>query len=224
MAREDALHVISSEFKLWGVKFQKRDLGSGHIELRWQVTPDKEVRRHVVPKTGSDHRGPLNSRAQVRRLFQQDGLVLKEILAQPRKKPALQRALEVPEPVETDADQVRLMRGEIADLTDAVFRLTRVVAQMKQIVMPTPVAPVVQESPPVEVKPVEVKKPAPRRIKAIEHLSESWNTTDALARSMGISKEFAYRKLYYLVKIDAAELCGGSWRKKPPSLRLVAAE
>ena len=55
-------------------------------------------------------------------------------------------------------------------------------------------------------------------------VSEGWNTTDALARDMGLSREVAYRKLYYLVTTGVAELCGGSWRKKPQQLRLIAAE
>lgn len=216
--REDALTILRSEFKLWGVKFQSRELNSGHIEVVWQATPDKEIRRYILAKTPGDWRGALNARAKIRQMFKQDGLSLKEQCAKP--KPVLHKALAMPEPVEKDADQIKMLRAEVADLTEMVMELTGIITALRDHVTPAP-APIPEPEPPV--KPPEIVKPSVRSIKTIEFVSEGWNTTDAIARDMGLPKEVAYRKLYYLTKTNEVELCGGSWRKKPP-LRLVAAE
>jgi len=219
--REDALTLLRSEFRLWDVKFQANTLNSGHIEVVWQATPDKETRRYIIPKTPGDWRGPLNARSKIRQMFKQDGLSLKEQCTKP--KPALLKALAMPEPVEKDADQIKMLRAEVADLSELVMELAGVITALRDHVTPVP-PPVVLPEP---VKPPEIVKPKVRSsIKAIDFLSEiAWNTTDAIARDMGLSKEIAYRKLYYLTKSDQVELCGGSWRKKPEKhLRLVAAE
>lgn len=216
--REDALSFLKSEFRLWGVKFTANTLNSGHIELVWRATPDKETRRYIIPKTPGDHRGPLNARAKIRAMFKQDGLSLKDQITKP--KPVLQQALAIPEPVERDVDQLKLLRAEVADLTEMVFELAGVITSLRDHVTPAPPPAVVAPEPIVVPQMI---KPKIRSIKALDFLSEAWNTTDALARDMGLSKEIAYRKLYYLMKNDQAELCGGSWRKKP-TLRLVAAE
>lgn len=221
MGREDALSLISSEFKLWGVKFAIDHTGSNHYRLQWQVTPDKEVRTYFIAKTPSDGRGTLNARAEIRRLFKADGLILKEQCARP--KPVLQKALAIPEPVERDADQIRMLRAEVGDLSEmlleAVTTITAIVkdlaaAQSAAIAAPPPPAPA----------PVE-PKPSVRSVKTIDFVSDAWSSTEAIARDMELPANIAYRKLYYLAKQQVIELSGGRWRKKPPVkvLPLVAA-
>src|SRR4051812_21839703 len=116
---DDPVRMMQAEFDLWGVKFQHATRGSGHIELRWQVSPAKEVRTHIVAKTPSDHRWFMNERAAIRRMFRADGLVLKEQVAERPKPPGkLEKALAAPVHVVTTDDQIRMMRAEIADLSE----------------------------------------------------------------------------------------------------------
>lgn len=219
--REDALSQLSSEFKLWGVKFTSNVMNSGHIELVWRATPDKETRRYIIPKTSSDWRGPLNARSKIRQLFKADGLTLKQECAKP--KPVLHKALEIPQHVEKDADQIRMLRAEVADLTDWVVDMAGIVSTLRDVlvaqrtpVVEEPVQP--QEKPPSPIP--ESKKPSVRSITTIDFVSDAWSSTAAIARDMGLPANIAYRKLYYLMRQDIIELSGGSWRKKP-MLQLV---
>jgi hypothetical protein len=205
MAREDMMHSINSEFKLWGVKFNHRTLGSNHIELRWQVDPVKEVRTHVIASTASDWRAPLNERAAIRRLFKADGLSLK---TPEKKKPIIQKALELPTHVESDADQIRMMRSEIGDLTELVLEMAAYVSTINNQLVSMQARPMIEQKPPEE-------KPSARSIKTIDFVSDSWSSTDALARDMGLSILIAKRKLCYLEKQDILESSGGRWRRKP---------
>lgn len=218
--KEDALSQLTSEFKLWGVKFTSRETGGNHIELRWQTSPDKEVRSHVIAKTPGDWRGTLNSRAIIRRMFRADGLTLdKQPCAKP--KPLLHKALEIPQPVERDADQIRMLRAEVADLSELVLELASMISTVKDRVVAAPVEmPQLLPQPapapePAQPPAPEPKKPSVRSIKTIDYVSEAWSTTDAIARDMGLPRNVAYMKLYYLSKQNIIEQSGSSWRKKP---------
>lgn len=199
MADDTALSLLSSEFKLWGIRFEHQKTGGGHIEVLWQVSPDKPIRKTYIPSSQSDHRGWLNKRAEVRRLFQQDGLSLKE----PKPVSILQKALSLPKPVETDREQITAMRAEIADLTNMVIELGSIISSL------VPQEPIIQQpiSPP--------KKPSVRSIKTIEYVSQGWNSTEALARAMDVLPGVAYHKLYYLMKKGDVEMENGRWRLKP---------
>jgi hypothetical protein len=239
--REDALSQIASEFKLWGVKFTSRDTNGNHVEVQWQATPDKEIRRYVIAKTSSDWRGPLNAISHIRRTFKADGLTLKQECA--KVKPVLAKALSLPEPVERDVDQIRMLRAEVADLSELVLEMASMVSVMKDALAATPVsAPVVIPAPVVEVPPFlppapqpppaplplfqvlqppqqvlkpPPKKPSVRSIKTINFVGDAWSSTGALARDMGLPVKIAYMKLYYLMRKDIIELSGDRWRKKP---------
>lgn len=218
---EDVLKNLLSEFRLWGVKPEVNHLNSGHIELVWHASEDKPSRRYIIPKTGSDWRGWLNARAKIRQPFKADGLDLKARIAKP--KPVLHKALEVPGPVETDADQIRLLRAEISDLSELVLGI---MTTLKELIAATPPLPAPPPSPPLA--PVEdviaglkasadYRPPARRNrsVKALDVVSSSWNSTDALARDMGVEPFLAYRKLYYLSRQNLIEKSGDRWRKKP---------
>lgn len=208
---EDVLKNIQSEFRLWGVKPRVDYTNSGHIRLTWNATPDKPERMTIIPKTGSDWRGWMNARADIRRLFKQDGLNLKQECAKP--KPVLAKALAIPEPVERDIDQIKLLRAEVGDLSELVLELAATITDLKAIIGAPPAPPIQPELP--VATPVMVSAKPSMRIKAIDFVSENWSSTDALARDMNLTPMFAYRKLYYLVTRDKVELCNGNWRKKP---------
>ncbi|MGY3615636.1 hypothetical protein [Bradyrhizobium sp. USDA 10063] len=236
---DDPLRMMKSEFDLWGVKFEHRTRGSGHIEIRWQVSPYKPVRSHVMAKTPSDHRWFLNERARVRQLFRQDGLTP----PQDREKKAapvgeleiprpigntLEKALQIPPPVETDRDLLKSMRAEIAVLTDLVLQLlTTIPAPATPAVAPEPTVPVSAEPTPVEPAPaVVVEAPANnqpfRRVDILACVCDGWNSLEAIAKAAGIPAKFAYRKLYYLQQKGELETSEGRWRRKPkPKLELV---
>jgi hypothetical protein len=212
MAKNDALKLLTSEFNLWGVRFDHRERGSGHIELRWQATPDKEVRSYIVAKTPGDHRGWLNARADIRKLFRQDGLTLKE---EKQAKPSvLRKALELPKPVEPDLDQLKMLRAEIADLTDLVLELA---ARLDQPHMMVPIPSHTVLAPtselPMPMPHVAIKPPSYRSVNAIEYVSEGWTSTAGIAKSMNVPENIAYRKLYYLMTKGMVEKTGERWRR-----------
>lgn len=209
MAKDDALSLLTSEFKLWGVEFSHRTRGNSHIELRWRVSSVKDVRSYIIAKTPSDHRGWLNARADIRRLFKADGLTLKE----PEKKPkptSLQKALSLPEVIETDSDQIRVLRSELAELTDLVLDMSNTITLLRDKLLLSDT----QEQKPEPVV-VELKRSSVRAIKVLEHLCDGWNTTEALAGSMGLTPRITYRKLYYELQKGNVELSGGRWRRTP---------
>jgi len=227
MAEDSVLNLIASEFKLWGVKFQHQRSNGGHIELAWQVSPDKEVRRTYIPHTGSDWRGWLNQRAQVRKLFLQDGLI------DPRKRapePVLKKALALPNhQPERREDQTTAMRCEIADLTNFVLELGTIVSGLCDIIkqqVPQPPQPAAEPLPipvflPPEPVPLKTRAPNTRSKKVIDYLSFNWNSLTAIARDMGLDPIVVRRKLVYLSTKGEVEIANGLWRKvrkckKPP--------
>lgn len=220
MAEDSVLNNIASEFKLWGVKFQQRLTNGGHIELAWQVSPDKEIRKTYLPHTGSDWRGWLNQRSHVRDLFRQDGLI------DPRKriaapKPILHKALSVPEaPAEKPEDQIKTMRCEIADLTNFILELGVMVSTLIDTVKAQAMAQIASPAPvveaPIAILPLKkTRAPSTKGINTIEFVSANWNSLEALARDMGISTVIAKRKLIYLAKQGKVELSDGRWRRTP---------
>lgn len=232
MAEDSVLNNIASEFKLWGVKFKQEYSKGGHIELTWQVSPDKPVRNTFIPKTGSDWRGWLNQRANVRRLFKQDGLNLKE---PPKRESLLHKALSMPkEAPEPQQDQLRAMRAEIGELTEMVLELAAIMsgfaglpkaeamtamAQAPQPVEPPMPMPIPPPPPPLEfdlrVAALRQRAPNTRSKQAITYLSTNWNSLDAIARDMGLDKVVVKRKLVYLASKGDVELNDGLWRKAP---------
>lgn len=211
---DDPLRMMQAEFELWGVKFQHTTRGSGHIELRWQVSPTKEVRSHIVAKTPSDHRWFLNERAAIRRLFRADGLVLKEQITNTPKPSKLEKALSIPTHVESHDHQIKLLRAEIADLSELVLTLR----DRLEDVLTMPASPAPQEPPP----PAIVEKLSARSKKAIEYVSAKWNSVEALARDMELPLKIALRKLDYLAKKGDVEIMRGQCRLTPKPVPVPA--
>jgi hypothetical protein len=204
---DDPVRMMQAEFELWGVKFQHCTRGSGHIELRWQVSPVKEVRTHIVAKTPSDHRWFLNERAAIRRMFRADGLVLKEQIVNKPKPGKLEKALAAPAQVITTDDQIKLLRAEIGDLSDLVLSLK----ERLEDVLTMPASPAPEPLPP----PAPIEKLSTRSKKAIEYVSAKWNSIEALARDMEVPLKTAIQKLNYLAKKGEVEIARGQCRLTP---------
>jgi hypothetical protein len=221
MAEDSVLNLIASEFKLWGVKFQHRRSEGGHIELAWQVSPDKEVRKTYLPHSSSDWRSWLNQRAQVRSMFRQDGLI------DPKKRapePVLKKALSLPQQQpERREDQTTAMRCEIAELTNYVLELGNIVSALVDTMKSQLMTQIKDQSPmpipvpvPVPVStPLKTRAPNTRSKKVLDYLSVNWNSLDAIARDMGLDPIIVKRKLVYLYQKDKVELSEGRWRRKP---------
>ncbi|WP_439372896.1 hypothetical protein [Bradyrhizobium sp. DASA03120] len=210
MAYSNELTEIAlNELKLHGVKGQSRDTNGGHIEIAWQVVPEKEVRRVFVAKTASDWRARMNTRAEVRKLLRADNVTLKAQNERPQKPKPLTKALELPQPdaVVPIPDQMKALRGEVADLTELVLRLTKIAAGMREVLTthvpkPQPEAPVV--------------KPSSRSIKLVEYLAlDRWVSISALVRDTGLTPTQIKLKLHYLKTHSQIEIYRGEVRLKP---------
>jgi hypothetical protein len=66
-----ALEAVKEELDAVGVKYDV-DI-SKHFLVTWFVNGRR--RRTSVVRTGSDHRGPMNARHDVRRMLREDGLI-----------------------------------------------------------------------------------------------------------------------------------------------------
>jgi hypothetical protein len=185
MKRNEALDFVTAELSCRGVRFDTETSGGNHIEIRWQVSPVKEVRSYFVPNTPGDHRGRLNARAAVRRLLKADGVQL-EPAEQRKPHHLLSRALDLPKHVEPIPDQLKAIRGEIADLTELLLDLSGTITMLRDHILRNEPKPA---SPP--------EPPSVRSIKIVEYLGTNWNSLDALARDSGLTPAVVYRKLYY---------------------------
>lgn len=213
--RNEALEFVTDEFRSRGIQFQTETSGGNHIEIRWQVAKEKEVRSYFVPNTPSDHRGRLNARAHIRKLLRQDGVDL--VLPDPAKprKPSqlLSKAIELPKHVESIPDQLRAIRAELADLTDLMLDLSGTLGVLREHATVSRVSepaeqsmpsapPVAQEAVVIPVVPKE--KPSVRSLKVIDYLSFGWQSFEAIARDMGLTELQVYGKLKYIHNKGAA--------------------
>lgn len=136
MPKDDSLSMLKREFDIWGVKLSTSPRSTGHIELSWQASPDKQTRTYIIAKTPSDARGWLNARADIRRLFRADGLTLKE----PAKVTVLHRALSLPVHVQSGLpDQVKALQDEVADLTELILDLSGTLTMVRDYIISLPV-------------------------------------------------------------------------------------
>ncbi|MHC2582251.1 hypothetical protein ACVI1J_005572 [Bradyrhizobium diazoefficiens] len=211
MAYSNELTEIAiNELKAHGIKAQLRDTNGGHIEIAWQVVPEKEVRKIVVAKTTSDWRSRLNTRADVRRLLRADNVSLKMSQEKPKKPTQLQaeKAMSLPQPdVLPVPDQVAAMRSEMADLSELVVRLVKIVTGVRDTI-----AAYVPK--PVEAAP---KPASSRSVKLVEYLShDRWVTIETLPRDTGLTAEQIKLKLQYLKNHDEIEIFRGQVKLKPP--------
>lgn len=209
MAYQNELTEIAlKELKLHGIKGATRDTNGNHIEIAWQACPEKEVRRIFAAKTPSDWRSRMNIRSEVRKFLRADNVPL-VLQHKPKSKPApMEKALSLPP---TDIipvpDQVATLSREVADLTELVLKLTKIVSGVRDKIdayVPPPPKPVVVQQ-------------SSRSIKLVEYLShDKFVSVAALVRDTGLSKKQVDLKLYYLKTHGQIEMYQGGARLKPP--------
>jgi hypothetical protein len=66
-----SLEMVTKELDAVGVQYDVEN--SKHFLIKW--TYNGQRRLVVTPRNGSDHRGPMNARKDVRRILRQDGLI-----------------------------------------------------------------------------------------------------------------------------------------------------
>lgn len=208
MAHQNELtEIVLHELKLHGIKGQCRDTNGGHIEIAWQVCPEKAPRQVIMAKTTSDWRSRMNMRAQVRRYLRADNIQLvPETKIKPKKLALVQRALELPKPdVLPVPDQLTALRAEVSDLTELVIRLSKLTATVRDAIgayVPKPQALV----PPPQ---------SSRSVKLVEFLSfDRWVGIATLPRDTGLSTEQIKLKLNYLKQHGQIEIFQGQVRLK----------
>jgi hypothetical protein len=205
MKRNEALDYVTAEFKSRGIRFETETTGSNHIEIRWQVSKEKEVRSYFVPNSPSDVRGRLNARAQVRRLLRQDGVKLEQEPAPRSPATLLARALDMPKPELPIPELIKALRAEVADLTELVLEMGVSVSVVRDHLLKPQMQP--------------ERKPSVRSKKLLDFVAPNWNSLDAIARDMALPVEKVKHKCYYLK--DKVELSGGRVRLRPAKPHVV---
>jgi hypothetical protein len=213
MRRHEEVEFAVEELKRHNIRHDVRDTDGGHVEIAWQVSTDKEVRRVFTSKTPSDHRSRLNARSVIRQFLRQDGVDLAPKPPVVKQKPKLlEKALQAPRHEPTIPEQLSAMRAEMADLTDLLLDISSAIAiirdrgSMHAAPPPTHVAAAPQ---------IPLKQQSVRSKKAITYISKAWNSLDAIAKELGLPRDITYRKLYYLKQQDIIEFDGGRCRLKP---------
>ena len=74
--RNPCLEAALKELDAVGIRDVERVCGGKHLQLRWQRVNGTGLRTYVIPATPSDHRAVHNTRAGIRRLLREDGLLV----------------------------------------------------------------------------------------------------------------------------------------------------
>lgn len=150
--KHEIVDVVTRELKAVGIK-PTIEQTSRHIAIRWIVAAGKEQRTIVTSCTPSDWRTRLNTRAEVRRYLRADGVNMSKqseggggggggggsgILA---------KALQPPTHVEPLPDQVKMLRAEVADLTDMMLCMTDVIERVAATLIPVEPLPSITKPP-----------------------------------------------------------------------------
>jgi hypothetical protein len=83
--KNDCLSAALQELSLAGIRHVERAYGSKHLQLRWRVNGTE--RMYSMPATPSDIRSASNTRAGIRRMLREDGLLITAERKHPAPKP-----------------------------------------------------------------------------------------------------------------------------------------
>ncbi len=111
MSRNRCLDAALRELANYGIRDVAQSHGGKHLQLRWQVN-GHTPRMYSCPITPSDVRSAANTRADIRRMLREDGIII--VIKQPKisapPAPKLQHR------VATLEGQVAALRQELAAL------------------------------------------------------------------------------------------------------------
>jgi hypothetical protein len=193
------MEVATAELKQHGIKPQITHTNGGHIEIAWRVVPEKELRRVITSKTGSDWRARMNIRSEVRKLLRADNVSLKREEPKPKKHQELTKALNLPQQVVPIPDQIAALRGEVADLTELMIRVAKGVGIVREAIA--------AQAPPPLPRPEPVSS---RSVKIKEYLSlDKWLSLSVLVRDTGLTPKHLMLKLRYLERLGEVSIYQG---------------
>jgi hypothetical protein len=104
------LEIALRELAQHGIRDIERSFGSKHLQIRWRVN-NGPMRMYSMALTPSDHRSALNTRAGIRRLLREDGVIVNApkpqpaIKTEPKIEPTAQQRLPDIEQRLTDIEQ-----------------------------------------------------------------------------------------------------------------------
>jgi hypothetical protein len=75
MRNNSCLQAALDELGAARIRDIARAHGGKHLQLRWQVNGHGMQRMYALPNTPSDHRAAANTRADIRRMLREDGLL-----------------------------------------------------------------------------------------------------------------------------------------------------
>jgi hypothetical protein len=75
MKKNPCLDAALQELSAAGVRDVKQAYGGKHLQLRWPVNGSGVERMYSMPSTPSDVRSAANTRADIRRILREDGML-----------------------------------------------------------------------------------------------------------------------------------------------------
>lgn len=208
--RNEEAEASLAELERFGIRGQLRDRGK-HLEVYWAYADGRE-RSKIVARSGSDHRGPLNARGEVRRQLRADNVQppAPEVVV-------LQKAFSLPSPNDSGAVRLAKLERDFDSLLDLVIELqdklarARVVSALDFGVLTAPVATF---APPLG------KKSGKASSNVLEALADGrWKHRQDIAQECNTSVTNVSSTLNYLAKrvtppkVEVGQR--GLWRKVP---------
>jgi hypothetical protein len=108
MMRNECLSAALQELSAAGIRDVKQAYGGKHLQLRWEAVNGAGQRMYSLPLTPSDIRSAANTRADVRRILREDGMLM---TAEPRT------------PAPKPPDRVTLLQRQVTDMQQRLSAL-----------------------------------------------------------------------------------------------------
>ena len=217
--RNEEVEASLAELERYGIRGQVRDRGK-HLEVFWAYS-DGRVRAKIVARSGSDHRGPLNARGEVRRQLRADNIQIPtpEVVV-------LQKAFSLPSPNDSGAVRLARLERDFDSLLDLVIELQDKLARAR-VVSTLSFEPVVVPAQLNDTQPKSSPRvgegPSSKILAALAN--GAWKARQDIAKETGVAITNVSSTLNYLAhkRQPAMVECGqrGLWRKVP-SVSLVA--
>ena len=214
--RNEEVEASLAELERYGIRGQVRDRGK-HLEVFW-VYSDGRARAKIVARSGSDHRGPLNARGEVRRQLRADNIQIPtpEVVV-------LQKAFSLSSPNDSGAVRLARLERDFDSLLDLVIELQDKLARARVVSTLSFEPEVVREAP---VPSVSVGVPVKAGTAILTVLADGrWRDRNDIANTSGVDVRKVSNALNYMAhkvtppKVESGQR--GLWRKVP-SVSLVA--
>lgn len=210
MGISDEAEAALTELAKFGVKGEVYDRGK-HLSVEWNYG-DGRYRQVFTARTGSDWRGPLNTRARVRRMLREDAIQL------PSPSVVIfEKALNLPKPTDFAAEKLRRLEGDVEALADLCLEQTLRIEALEKRLAGLRVTVSFEETVVTSVVPVQapIQKTWGRSASILQFLDDGrWHAKTDIEKALNISKHTASHALNYLRSTNKVENGQrGMWRK-----------